>query len=131
VQFEGYIPSKPDLHHTYDSPRHASIGGLDFYVDTWVRPDNAQTEKGSDREHIEALLRQKGYRMPAGMMYVRLVHLLDQQKRKELMIVYGEDLAPTGFTAADLSEGGKAFAQWPTIDKDLIDRAKQKIAVQP
>lgn len=131
VQFEGYLPAKPELHHTYDSPRHATIGGLDFYVDTWVRPDNAPTEKGSDREHIEALLRQKGYRMPAGMMYVRLVHLLDQQKRKELMIIYGEDLQPTGFTAADLSEGGKAFAQWPNIDKDLVDRAKQKIAVKP
>jgi len=131
VQFEGYLPSKPDLHHTYDSPRHATIGGLDFYVDTWVRPDSAQSDKGSDREHIEALLHQKGYRMPAGMMYVRLVHLLDQQKRKELMIIYGEDLAPTGFTAADLSEGGKAFAQWPNIEKDLIDRAKQKIAVHP
>ncbi len=131
VQFEGYIPSKPDLQHEYDSPRHATIGELDFYVDTWVRPDNAQTEKGSDREHIEALLRQKGYRMPAGMMYVRLVHLLDQQKRKELMIIYGEDLAPTGFSAADLSEGGKAFAQWPNIDKNLVDRAKQRIAVQP
>ena len=30
-------------------------------------------------------------------MYVRLVHLLDKEKRKELMIIYGEDLAPTGF----------------------------------
>ena len=47
--------------------------------------------------------------MPAGMMYVRLVHLLDEQKRKELMIIYGEYLAPTGFSVADLSQGGKAF----------------------
>jgi hypothetical protein len=30
VQFEQYIPSRPELHHTYDSPRHATIGGLDF-----------------------------------------------------------------------------------------------------
>jgi hypothetical protein len=30
VQFEGYLPSKPDLAHQYDSPRHTSIGGLDF-----------------------------------------------------------------------------------------------------
>ena len=39
--------------------------------------------------------------MPAGMKYVRLVHLLDEQKRRELMIIYGENLAPTGFTAAE------------------------------
>ncbi len=37
------------------------------------------------------------------MKYVRLVHLLDEQRRKELMIIYGEDLAPTGFTAAGVS----------------------------
>ena len=41
--------------------------------------------------------------MPAGMKYVRLVHLLDEQKRRELMIIYGENLAPTGFTPAEAS----------------------------
>jgi hypothetical protein len=44
--------------------------------------------------------------MPAGMVIVRLVHLLDEQKGKELMIIYAEDFAPTGFTAADLKKGG-------------------------
>jgi len=130
VQFEGYIPSKPDLHHQYDSPRHMTIGGLDFYVDTWVRANNAETQKGSDREHIVALIGRKGYHMPSGMMYVRLVHLLDAQKRKELMIIYGEDLAPTSFSAADLSEGGKAFDHWPAIEKRFIERAKEKITIQ-
>ena len=27
------------------------------------------------------------------MIYVRFVHLLDKQKRNELMIIYGEDVA--------------------------------------
>jgi len=130
VQFEGYLPSKPDLAHQYDSPRHTTIGGLDFYVDTWVRPKDAKTQKGSDRQHIEELIRSKDFNMPAGMMYVRLVHLLDERKRKELMIIYGEDLAPTGFSAADLSQGGKAFGQWPAIEKGLLERAEKKIAIQ-
>lgn len=130
VQFEGYIPSKPDLHHTYDSPRHTSIGGLDFYVDTWARSKDEPTRAGSDREHVEALVRKHGYRMPDGMAYLRLVHLLDEARRKELMIIYGEDLAPTGFTAADLQQGGKAYDRWPAIEKDLIERAQQKIAIQ-
>ncbi len=30
VQFEGYLASRPDLHHTYDSPKHATIDGMDF-----------------------------------------------------------------------------------------------------
>jgi hypothetical protein len=73
VQFEGYIPRRPDLHHTYDSPRHATIGGLDFYLDTWPRSNGEKTESGSDREHIDALISAKGYKIPADMMYVRLV----------------------------------------------------------
>jgi hypothetical protein len=130
VQFEGYLPSKPDLAHQYDSPRHTSVGGLDFYVDTWVRSKDEQTQPGSDRQHIEELIRCKGFNMPAGMMYLRLVHLLDERKRKELMIIYGEDLGPTGFSAADLSKGGKAFGQWPAIERGLLERAEQKISIQ-
>ena len=130
VQFEGYVPSRPDLSHTYDSPKHATIGGMDFFVDSWVRTKDAKTESGSDREHIEALVTAKDYRMPEGMMYVRLVHLLDKEKRKELMIIYGEDLAPTGFTAAELSEGGKKYDRWPGIADSLLERAERGIAVK-
>ena len=80
--------------------------------------------------HIEALIRAKGYKMPAGMMYIRLVHLLDEQKRKELMIIYGEDLADTGYTAVELHEGGKAYDRWPAIEEDLVARAEKKIMIE-
>jgi hypothetical protein len=129
IQFEGYLPSKPELAHTYDSPRHTAIGGLDFYVDTWPRADGEKSQPGSDREHVEALIRAKGYKMPANMMYVRLVHLLDEKKRKELMIIYGEDLGPAGYTAAALKEGGKAHDRWPDLERGLIDRARQSISL--
>jgi len=130
VQFEGYLPSKPEMSYQYDSPDHTTISGWDFYVDTWVRENDAPTRAGSDREHVQALIRAKGYEIPAGMMYVRLVHLLDQQRRKELMIIYGEDLAPTGFTAADLDKGGKANSRWPEIAKGLVERAQQMIVLK-
>src|SRR6202789_640277 len=94
VQFEGYLPNKPDLKHTYDSSQHATIGGLDFYVDTWVRSKETAIDAGSDREHIEAMIKAKGYNLPAGMLNVGFVHLLDESRRRELMIIYGEDLAP-------------------------------------
>jgi hypothetical protein len=131
VQFEQYLPSRPELHHTYDSPQHATIGGTDFYVDTWVRTRDATTQAGSDREHIEAVVRARGYRMPEATMYVRLVHLLDEAKRKELMIIYGEDLAPTGFTAVELSEGGKAYDRWPAIADTLLKHSEKRILIEP
>ena len=114
VQFEGYLPTKPELKHKYDSPRHVDIGGMDFYVDTWVRTKDAEMRPGSDVEHIVALIRARGYHMPDGMMYVRLVHLLDEQKRKELMIIYGED----------------AHGRWPTIEKGLLERAEKSVAIE-
>jgi hypothetical protein len=130
VQFEGYVPTKPELKHEYNSPEHAKIGGVDFYVDTWVRSSNRKTRPGSDTEHIEALIREKGYKLPAGMMEVRLVHVLDEQKRKELMIIYGEDVTPTGFSAADLDKDGKAHDRWPAIEKALVERSVKKIVIE-
>ena len=131
IQFEGYLPSKLDLHHTYDSPRHANFGGWDFYVDTWVRERDEPIKPGSDRESVERILKSKGYKMPEGMMYVRLVHLLDSEKRKELMIIYGEGLSATGATAASLKEGGANFGRWPSLEKGLVERAKSRVAVEP
>jgi hypothetical protein len=107
VQFEGYLPNKPDLKHTYDSSQHATIGGLDFYVDTWVRSKETAIDAGSDREHIEAMIKAKGYNLPAGMMYVRFVHLLDESRRRELMIIYGEDLAPPDIPHRNCAQEGK------------------------
>ena len=124
------FPSKPEMHHTYDSPRHTQIGGLDFYVDTWVRADGEKTDPGSDRQHIESLIHTKGYRMPAGMVYVRLVHLLDVEKRRELMIIYGEEL-PEGITAADLGERGKAHDQLPALEAAAVEHAKEKVRIDP
>ena len=130
VQFEGYLPNRPELHHTYDSPRHATIGGLDFYVDTWVKSQDEKNKPDSDGEHIRALISDHHYKMPEGMMSVRLVHLLDAEKRQELMIIYGEDLAPTGFSAADLQKDGKAYKQWPVIESGLIERAKKSVKLE-
>jgi hypothetical protein len=131
VQFEGYLPTRPELQYQYDSPRRASIGGLEFYVDTWIRTKDATLRSGSDAEHVTALLRRQGYHMPDGMMYVRLVHLLDEPKRKELMIIYGEDVRPSGLSAAELQPGGKAHDRWPEVENSLLQRAEKSVAIEP
>jgi hypothetical protein len=130
VQFEAYLPSRPELRHHYTSSRHATLGGLDFYLDTWVASTDSSEGPDSDGAHLNTLLHSAGYRLPASMMTVRLVHLT-ADSRKELMLIYGEDLAATGFTAADLGEGGKAHARWPAIEARLINRAERAISIQP
>ncbi|HEY2554671.1 MAG TPA: hypothetical protein VGI15_05415 [Candidatus Cybelea sp.] len=115
IQFESYLPSLSKLRHQYASKRHARLGGLDFYVDTWTednRKPNAHAEdlapleaflrskgyavppgisSGSDERHVDALLAAKGFRLPAVTASVRFVHLADAKERKELMIIYSED----------------------------------------
>jgi hypothetical protein len=128
VQFEAYLPSQPDLHHTYDSPRHLVLGGLDFYVDTWISSGSAPEEPGSDAAHLDAVLAAHGYRREDSMS-VRLVHLTDATRRKELMIIYAESLAPTGYTAAELREGGAGHARWAAIEAGLLRRAQQSLSI--
>jgi len=128
VQFEAYVPTRPELKHKYESVRHENLGGSDFFVDTWIETSDSKTEPGSDTEHIRALVNGRGYRLPAAMMSVRLV-TLDAALRKELMFIYSEDVAASGFTADDLRPGGKAYDRWPAIADGPIERAKSRIKV--
>jgi hypothetical protein len=129
VQFEQYLPKYPDLHFTYDSPRHVTIDGLDFFVDVNVTQGDAKPEPGSDGDHFYTLLAKHGYkRVP--MMYVRFVHLLDAAKRKELMIIVGEAL-PDGLSAAAVKEGGAARARWAAMEKKFVARAARSLTITP
>jgi hypothetical protein len=119
------------LHHTYPFTKTETLGGLVFDVRARFGPGAETSKPGSDSEQVQALLRAKGYTMPDGMMNVRLVHLLDRQKRKELMIIYAEDLQPTGFSRDDLMPGRKHAGEWPALEAGLIRRAKAAISLSP
>ena len=127
IQFESYLPTKPEYSYNYKNGQSMTIAGLDFNVRARFGASSDQPKAGSDLEHVLRLMTTKGYKLPADIMNVRLVHLLDESKRKELMIIYGEDMAPTGFTTAKLIADGKIRPEWTAIESDLIIRAKQKI----
>lgn len=124
IQFEGYLPSNT---HTYDykSPKTVNIGGLDFFADAYARNIKASPGRpDSDGSRARAFLAGKGYRLGSDeVLSQRLVHLVDQTKRSELMIIYLEDLSAMELTAADLAPGGRAAGQWEAISKGLLERA--------
>jgi len=113
LQFEAYLPSRPDLHYGYPFTKTETLSGMLFDVRARFGASSDTLKPGSDLEHVYALLRAKGYQLPEAMMNVRLVHLLDEQKRKELMIIYAEDLHATGFTMNDLLPGASARHRGP------------------
>jgi hypothetical protein len=130
VQFEGYLPANTHTYN-YKSPKIVNAGGFDFFADAYPRSLKGDLGRpDSDGNRARAFLSSKGFKM-AGTEFMsqRLVHMVDQSKRNELMIIYIEDLSDTGLTAADLSEGGAARARWPEISQGLLDRALKNMKV--
>jgi hypothetical protein len=131
VQFEGYLPSNTHTYR-YKATKTANIGGFEFIADAYAR--NVKANPGrpdSDGARARAFLENKGYRMASDdVLSQRLVHLVDEAKRNELMIIYMEDLSGRGLTAADLAEGGRAAAQWNEISNGLLDRAVNGMKIQ-
>jgi hypothetical protein len=131
IQFESYLPTEPNYVYEYKLGQSMMLSGLEFNVRARFGSGADKPKTGSDLEHVLQLLAAQGYTFPADLMNVRLVHLPDASKRKELMVIYGEDLAPTGFTTEKLIVEGKPHPQWATLEKELIDRAKKKIEFLP
>ncbi|MDX2149101.1 MAG: hypothetical protein SFV54_00070 [Bryobacteraceae bacterium] len=127
VQFEGYLPSQPERRYNYPFSKTMKIADLDFDVRTRASAGTAQQRPDSDGAHVSARVQSAGYRLPRDLMSVRLVHLPDEQKRKELMIIYMEDLGPAGVTASDLQPGGKASDRWAELERGLLERVTQKV----
>lgn len=131
VQFEGYLPSNTHTYR-YKVNKTANIGGLEFVADAYAR--NIKGNPGrpdSDGARARAFLESKGYRMASDdVLSQRLVHLVDEAKRNELMIIYMEDLSGMGLTAADIAEGGRAAARWDEISNGLLERAVKGMKIQ-
>lgn len=130
VQFEGYLPNNTHTYH-YKATKTINLGGLDFIADAYAR--NIKDNPGrpnSDSSRARAFLESKGFRLASNdILLQRLVHLVDEARRNELMIIYVEDLSGAALTAADLSPGGKAAARWEQEANDLLERAVKGIKI--
>ncbi|MFL6276350.1 MAG: hypothetical protein ACJ74G_14265 [Blastocatellia bacterium] len=131
VQFEGYLPSNTHT-YSYKSNQTADIGGLAFFADAAARNMKINVSRpDSDGSRARAFLESKGYRMASDdVLWQRLVHLVDESRRDELMIIYMEDLSAMGLRASDLWRGGRAEAQWGEMAKQLLDRAVKNLKLR-
>lgn len=130
VQFEGYLSSNTNTYR-YKINKTINIGGFDFIADAYAR--NVKANPGrpdSDGTRARDFLEKQGYRMMSDeVMSQRLVHLVDETKRNELMIIYLEDLSAMKLTAADLATGGSAAARWEDLSRGLVERARKGMEV--
>lgn len=136
IQFESYLPSRPELGYNYaEGNRRAELWGLV----TWLRAGPTRTDgpmrPGSDREHVYNILRRANVPIPAEVMNVRMVQMLDDPQgtgrgRRELMLIYSEDLAPSGAGVADLVAEGRPNERWAPMEAALIERATRAFRVE-
>ena len=133
VQFEGYLPSNTHTYDYSDVKETINLGGFEFRTDA-VAVNLAgvlSQRKDSDGARARAFLESKGYRVAGNdLMWRRLIHLTDETKRDELLIIYLEDLGGTGLTAADLMGQGRASARWPEISGQLLRRATKGMKIE-
>ena len=132
IQFEGFLP---DNDYTYDysgSPLRLRSGAFDFYTDTAAGTSNPFMRlgwPGTDGYLARKFAADKGYTMPDDYAYARLVHIPDDASRKELLIIFMEDLAPTGWTGEALREGGEHEERWPEVEAAHLDRIKRVMSL--
>lgn len=127
IQYEGYFPANT---HTYNY-RDETIthSGRSWHRRINAARVNDEGRQDSDGARARAFLRAKGWSMGADVLLERLVWLLDTPSRNELMIIYMEDLADQGLTAADLSEGGRARNRWDEVRDAFHARALKAFQV--
>jgi hypothetical protein len=64
------------------------------------------------------------------MMNARFIHYLDEPKRRELMIIVSEDLAPAGYTHDMLIKGTPTTEPRLSISQRLIESASKRFTIQ-
>jgi len=126
IQFEAYLPTN-EYTYDYSKDEPVTFGGRPFWKSSNFGPTNNTPRAGGDGERTRLMLARAGYKLPAERMSVRLLHLVDESRRKELMIIYAEDLVPSGYSASQLLDGKEPGPEWKNIEHGLVERAKKRI----
>ena len=124
-QFEGYLPSWIPRSYDYsDDAYRTPIGDKEFYDSVSyynVTDSRDEWRADSDIMHVIRLLKSQGYRLEDDVMRIRFVHL-DEEKKKELMIIYMEDLAQHDLTVSRF-DGPEGQSRWDDIQAAMRVRA--------
>lgn len=125
VQFEGFLDSNS---HTYNyaMPTRFTLGSHEYMVDDYaanLKTMMAEEPADSDGANVAALLRREGYTLPEDAIWSRFVRAVGEARRKELLIIYTEDLAPLGLAASDLPANVPLPQEYAALTEGLHKRA--------
>jgi hypothetical protein len=131
IQFEAYLPEPPTFrysHHPAYSP--LTMSGLPVYQRARFGQSSDVPQPGSDADQAFALLRSKGYTLPAETVNVTYKHFLGSDMRKELLLMVIDDMSTTDTTFAELVKDGKLQPAWNPIAEKLLAKASKVFSVR-
>ncbi|MBN8487949.1 MAG: hypothetical protein J0M20_09540 [Burkholderiales bacterium] len=130
VQFEAYLPGRPDLRYApHPAFRPTELGGVPFYHRARFGRSADPIQPGSEAEHVLALLRAHGYVLPEETVNVTYKHFPDSSMRKELLMIVLEDMSLWGVTVAQLVQDGQVQPAWETVATRLLQQAPSAFTV--
>ncbi len=129
VQYEAYLPGKGGSYDYDDSPLRVTLGDYEFFTDTaFVSFDPDRKRKaGTDGARARQFLAQKGFILPLEFAYARMVYLTDESKRKEVLVIFIDNLAGQGVTAEQIKTNGKVAE----FEQRHLDRVRETLVVLP
>lgn len=96
IQFEHFYPTNSHKYNYSGIPNQepVSLGRLEFTGDVRVGQNyfTDDDRPGSDSKAAEEFLRARGFNIAGTFVTLRMFHLPDTSRRRELMIIYGEIL---------------------------------------
>jgi hypothetical protein len=130
VQFEHYLPTNNNT-YDYRPERTTDFGGLQFIYDVRAFTDYGGNTRDprSDGAALAALLATHGLAFPTRMARVRMFHLPTADRRSELMIIYGEVLAPNSRVPTS-ADGVSLDSESPNDARMILDHARQGITIR-
>jgi len=85
----------------------------------------------SDGAHARQLLRDHGITLPAHMLYERFIYLPDSTRRRELMVIYAEDVRAVGVDVSALEGSPEATARLYALLDEHERRALRAFRISP
>lgn len=133
IQFEQYLPSAPEARYqpiSADDP--VALGRMRFHTRTRYGPGRpVAPPPGSELEKVAELLDASGIEVPAETMSVTFHAVIGEAARKELLIIYFEDLSAAGLTRAGLDAEDGHGPLTDRLQKIAVERAQARISVEP
>ena len=134
VQYETLLPEIQGGYDYSGAEYQLELDGVTFNADARpVRrhPISPSGWPGTDGYRFRSFMAKRGYKLPLHRVWSRLAYVPESDPRQEMLIVYVDDLAPTGFTSEQLREEGGFADQWPEIARAHFAKIKTDVTVEP